>query len=61
MKGRLAVALAGGAYRYLRSNSILETHYANARTKVVIVGAGFGGLTALDVLTRAGADSRSWG
>lgn len=52
MKGKLAAAvtLAGGAvgtYRYLKRPQPLKTHYSNARTKVVIAGGGFGGLTAL--------------
>jgi NADH:quinone reductase (non-electrogenic) len=59
MKGKLAAvaALTGGAlsaYGYLRRRpKPLATRYSEARTKVVIVGGGFGGLTALKSLVEA--------
>jgi NADH dehydrogenase len=63
MKGKLAAvaALAGGvalggtvgAYGLHRRPRPLKAHYSNAPTKVVIVGGGFGGLTALNTLVKA--------
>lgn len=60
MSGKKVAALAAlaggaalGAYGYTRRPKPLKTHYSNAPTKVVIVGAGFGGLTALNTLVKA--------
>jgi NADH:ubiquinone reductase (H+-translocating) len=55
MRGKLAavVALAGGAagaYRLARRAKPLGSHYSRAPRKVLIVGGGFGGLSAIDEL-----------
>jgi NADH dehydrogenase len=57
-KGRLVGAglIAGAAwatYRRLRKPAPLEGAYANAPTRILIVGGGFGGLAAARELTRA--------
>ena len=59
-KGKLAAAamLAGGyaafkAYEKVQAPEPLRTHYADAPTKVLIVGGGFGGLAAAEGLIRA--------
>lgn len=59
-KGKLATAaiLAGGyaafkAYEKAQAPSPLKTHYADAQTKVLIVGGGFGGLAAAEGLVRS--------
>jgi NADH:ubiquinone reductase (H+-translocating) len=60
MKGKLAaiVPLAGGVaalsvYDALRKPKPLQTHYLDAATKVLIVGGGFGGITAVRKLVHA--------
>jgi NADH dehydrogenase len=55
MRGKLAavVALVGGAagaYRLARRAKPLGSHYSRAPRKVLIVGGGFGGLSAIDEL-----------
>ncbi|MDQ4001130.1 MAG: NAD(P)/FAD-dependent oxidoreductase [Actinomycetota bacterium] len=42
-----------GAYKRLRTPESLKGNYANASTRVLIVGGGFGGLAAARELTRA--------
>jgi NADH:ubiquinone reductase (H+-translocating) len=61
MKGKLAAAaaLAGGGaaalgrYKRSRRPKPLGVHYSDAPTKVLVVGGGFGGLTAARELARA--------
>jgi NADH dehydrogenase len=55
MRGKLAAvaALAGGAagaYRLARRPKPLRSHYSRAPRKVLIVGGGFGGLSAIEGL-----------
>ena len=55
MRGKLAAvaALAGGAagaYRLARRPKPLRSRYSRAPRKVLIVGGGFGGLSAIDEL-----------
>jgi len=66
MKGKLAMGgliLGGawGAYSWLRRPSSLEESYAHARTKILIVGGGFGGLAAARGLVRALAGTEDVG
>lgn len=60
MRGKVAAVapLAGGLvalklYDALRKPKPLSVHYLDAPTKVLIVGAGFGGITALEKLVHA--------
>jgi NADH:quinone reductase (non-electrogenic) len=55
MKGKLATLVGGaalGAYGLRRRPKSLKTHYSDASTKIVIVGGGFGGLSALNALAK---------
>jgi NADH:ubiquinone reductase (H+-translocating) len=57
MRGKQAIGgpilgAAWGAYRRLRRLTSLECSYANALTKILIVGGGFGGLAAARELAR---------
>jgi NADH dehydrogenase len=68
MKGKLAavVPLAGGiaafrVYDALRKQKPLSVHYLDAPTKVVVVGGGFGGITAAKKLVDALDGSREVG
>jgi NADH dehydrogenase len=68
MKGKLAavVPLAGGvaalkAYDALRKLKPLSVHYLDAPTKVLVVGGGFGGITAVRKLAHALDGSRDVG
>jgi NADH dehydrogenase len=68
MKGKLAavVPLAGGvaalkAYDALRKLKPLSVHYLDAPTKVLVVGGGFGGITAVRKLAHALGGSRDVG
>jgi NADH dehydrogenase len=68
MKGKLAavVPLAGGlaalkVYDALRKPKSLSVHYLDAPTKVLVVGGGFGGITAVEKLVAALDGSREVG
>jgi NADH dehydrogenase len=68
MKGKLAavVPLAGGvaalkAYDALRKLKPLSVHYLDAPTKALVVGGGFGGITAVRKLAHALDGSRDVG
>src|SRR5215218_5821883 len=68
MKGKLAavVPLAGGVaalwvYEALRKPKPLTVHYLDAPTKVLVVGGGFGGITAAKKLVDALDASREVG
>jgi len=68
MKGKLAavVPLAGGVaalrvYEALRKPKPLSVHYLDASTKVLVVGGGFGGITAAKKLVDALDGSREVG
>jgi hypothetical protein len=68
MKGKLAavVPLAGGlaafkVYDALRKPKALSVHYLDAPTKVLVVGGGFGGITAAKKLVHALDGSREVG
>jgi NADH:quinone reductase (non-electrogenic) len=50
--GGLILGAAWGAYRRLHKPSSLPGSYAEARTKILIVGGGFGGLAAARELAR---------
>lgn len=50
--GGLALGAAWGAYRRLRGSTPLTGSYANASTRVLIVGGGFGGLAVARELAR---------
>src|SRR5215210_4147291 len=50
--GGLILGAAVGAYRRLHKPSSLQGSYAEARTKILIVGGGFGGLAAARGLAR---------
>jgi len=57
MRGKLAMGglilgAAWGAYRRLHKPTSLEGSYADAQTKILIVGGGFGGLAAARGLAR---------
>ncbi len=57
MRGKLAMGglilgAAWGAYRRLGRLTSLECSYADASTKILIVGGGFGGLAAARELAR---------
>jgi NADH:ubiquinone reductase (H+-translocating) len=65
MKGKISAALAGGAvalgaYRARRPKP-LGIHYSDAPTKVLVVGGGFGGLSAVRELAQAFGGSREVG
>ena len=65
MKGKLSAALAGGtvvlgAYRARRPKP-LGIRYSDAPKKVLVVGGGFGGLSAVRELARAFGGSRDVG
>ena len=56
MRGKLAAVAALGAasaYGLLRRRRPLQTRYAEAPKKVLIVGGGFGGLAVLEGLVEA--------
>src|SRR5215208_7317836 len=69
MKGKLAaiVPLAGGllaalkVYDALRKPKPLGVHYLDAPTKALVVGGGFGGITAVEKLVHALDGSREVG
>ncbi|MDQ3861979.1 MAG: NAD(P)/FAD-dependent oxidoreductase [Actinomycetota bacterium] len=68
MKGKLAalMPLAGGvaalrAHGALRKPKPLSVHYLDAPTKVLVVGGGFGGVTAVKALVHALGGSREVG
>src|SRR5215217_3646737 len=68
MKRKLAavVPLAGGlaalrVYDTLRKPKPLSVHYLDAPTKVLIVGGGFGGITAMEKLVHTLEGSREVG
>src|SRR5215210_7074868 len=50
--GGLILGAAWGAYRRLGRPNPLEVSYADAKTKILIVGGGFGGLAAARGLAR---------
>ena len=57
MRGKLAIGglilgTAWGAYRRLHKPASIESNYADAPTKILIVGGGFGGLAAARGLAR---------
>ena len=65
MKGKLAAAIAAGvalgSYKRYGKPKPLGVSYADAPTKVLVVGGGFGGLAALKELARALDGSRDVG
>ena len=68
MKGKLGavVPLAGGlaalkVYDALRKPKPLGVHYLDAPTKALVVGGGFGGITAVEKLVHALDGSREVG
>src|SRR5829696_5909020 len=59
--GGLILGGAWGAYSWLRRPSSLEESYAHARSKILIVGGGFGGLAAARGLARTLAGTEDIG
>ena len=51
--GGLILGAAWGAYRRLRRPISLQCSYGHARTKILIIGGGFGGLSVARGLARA--------
>ena len=51
--GGLILGAAWGAYRRLRRPIPLQCSYGHARTKILIIGGGFGGLSVARGLARA--------